>query len=124
MIKGLSGTEFLTNTASAQYKAACWLLYDDPISLDEVEERLIQRYLVGTVYFALGMDSSDSVKSYMGEDLLELEECSWNDAIESTSFTGISCNDDGFVTSIHFGECIKDKQIFRFDPLIYLLVNN
>ena len=70
----ISGMDILVNTQSAQYKAACWLIYDDDRSINASNSNLVQRYVLALFYFATnGFNWTNSFYFLTGKD-----ECKWN----------------------------------------------
>jgi len=94
-----SSADFEVKT-SPQSEALDWIIYDDQISLCPGDDKLVQRYALTVIYFALGGDfwmdcgrfssMCEGVK-FLSED----SECAWD---------GILCDDDGFVKEIHLDE--------------------
>ena len=56
ILYGLSTLESLNNRNSPQYKAACWLLWDDPSKLKADDTLLIERYALATFFYSQGKE--------------------------------------------------------------------
>jgi hypothetical protein len=95
--------ETFTNSQSPQYRAASWAADVAPLGLSGSDPRMISRYALSTLYFALGGDEweicgRDSTSCSTSEEWLTAEnECDWY---------AIDCNDpssgDYSVTEIFF----------------------
>jgi Leucine-rich repeat (LRR) protein len=89
------------NTANTpQWKAAQWLANDDPMQMKiEVVEELMNRYLLATIYFALGGENWDYDLNWLSAGSV----CTWNSYFESKVGVkvqvGVSC---------HTGDSVKE----------------
>lgn len=116
-IMSLSGYENLSNVTSAQYKAACWLLNDDPYLIDHnnntmmtknrIERSMIQRYVLAVFYFSTKPQNWNDHYNF----LTSQPECEWNDSLNSSTIYGIICNDDDSIISIQLGDNNLDGSI-------------
>lgn len=78
----ISPLDSINQMTSPQYKAACWILYDDERKMEPDDQFLIQRYVLSMFLFATH------------ENALEL--LHWN----ICDYVGFSCNDKGHVVKI------------------------
>lgn len=83
-----------------QSKARNWLLYEDTLWMHPVEpvpgERVIQRYILGVLYFA-----TEGPTTWSENNWLEGDECRNDDG---KAWVGVACNDDGAALTIAFGK--------------------
>jgi Leucine-rich repeat (LRR) protein len=94
---------------SWDYEPLWWLLYQDQLQVGEDEKaKIVQRFAVASVYYEL-VPGSFHENSFNGTD-----ECSW---------TGITCGDDGNVTSLDFSSRDLQGTISANIGLLSLLVN-
>lgn len=112
-----SGTDKLMDITSPQYKAACWVLNDDPFNydtnttsnaLERIEERMIQRYILAVLYFSTTPKHWTQPLHFLSSR----SECEWNTAKEfyveeSKYLLGVLCNDDETVFSIFLCKLYK-----------------
>jgi len=73
VISSISGRDALANVSSAQYKAVCWLIFDNLRQVAVTNASLVQRYVLAVLYYATGgpfwSDSPMVLSSY--------SECRW-----------------------------------------------
>lgn len=108
-----SSSEKLRDIETPQYKAACWILYDDPffrqqqlessVSSRRTEKRMLQRYILAMFYFATAPEQWN----YHYHFLSSRSECLWNSRAEFYDNTidtirGVLCDEDDQVFSINF----------------------
>jgi hypothetical protein len=79
---------------TVQWKAKRWLVHDDPLALNPVDNsvprwRILQRYAIAATHF-----------SFLGEDDLNLD---WMSMDECES-VHINCDDDGYIRALVIGE--------------------
>jgi len=79
---------------TVQWKAKRWLVHDDPLALNPVDNsvprwRILQRYAIAATHF-----------SFLGEDDLDLD---WMSMDECES-VHINCDDDGYIRALEIGE--------------------
>lgn len=94
ILQPVSGLSHFSDTSSPQYKAAWWLATTDGAQLDfatEAGEKIIQRYVLALLWYALGGEGWESKKKYV----TEISTCSWDDIV---------CDDDGLVIEIDLRE--------------------
>jgi hypothetical protein len=92
ILTSVSGSEALRKKDSDQYRAACWVLYDDTLQLDSTSATLVQRYVWALFYFGSGYDRIDWARErFLASD----SECYWY---------GNECNDDGHITTLYTGK--------------------
>lgn len=112
-VLSLSGTEKFLDVSTPQYKAACWVLNDDPYfalydnnniqPTGKIEDRMIQRYILALFYFAT---TPEQWKHHF--HFLSLRsECEWNtweefNTNDGTPFTGCLCDDEENIISMTF----------------------
>ena len=75
----------LSNFESTEYKAACWLLFDDDVSISAHDEHLIQRYIMAVFLYATNQNL----------EMLQVDVCHTK---------GIGCNNQGQIMNITLGE--------------------
>jgi hypothetical protein len=83
----ISGMSALNDVATFQYKAACWIIYDDIKNLNASSPNLVQRYVLGLFYIATNGLSWTESKSFLSGKY----ECDWG---------SVSCNSNGFVSHL------------------------
>jgi hypothetical protein len=97
IIMGVSGDEALQDTASPQFQARKWLLFEDILWLSPISsftsERIIQRYALATFYF-----STDGPNSWKENNWMKGDEC------KGDFWDGISCNENNEIRAIAFGK--------------------
>jgi len=98
---GVSGMDVLTDVDSQQYKAVCWLIYDDSRQLNSTTVALAQRYVLALLYQST--KGRKWKKSY--NFLSEKDECEWNeyDSIDNTNI-GAICDEAGNIVQIDLRE--------------------
>jgi len=75
----LSDSDKLQDIDSAKYKAACWVLYDDPYEyydlVDEVtHNKMMQHYILAVFYFATLPEKWKEHSDFLSSR----SECDWN----------------------------------------------
>ena len=83
VLKSLSSPDLFQNHNLPQYKAACFVLYDD-IRNTQSMSHLIERYILSVFYFAVGLESE--VMKTCGET------------------SNIMCNSAGYIERINYGK--------------------
>jgi len=69
----ISGMHALVDVTTSQYKAACWLIYDDVKNLNASSTNLVQRYVLGLLY-----TSTNGPSWYISDSFLSgKDECNW-----------------------------------------------
>lgn len=96
----LSGSDNLLNFNSPQYRAACWILNDDPLKIDVEKssiEQLVQRYVLAVLYFSTTAAGDWKSENDQIVFMSSESECKW---------TGIDCSgeDNSVVTNITLRE--------------------
>ena len=81
MLHGLSSPELFQNFNSPQYKAACFVLYDDPHATQSMTH-LIEQYAISVFYFSTGLERE----------------------IMNTCEFELTCNAEGYITEIVYGK--------------------
>lgn len=86
VIRALSSTDSLSRFTSPQYKAACWVLYEDTfVTLQNIDD-LLERYVLAIFLFA----TDQSAEVFFSSDT-----CKHN---------GISCDERGHITKIDWSK--------------------
>jgi hypothetical protein len=88
--------------SSAQARAQAWITNKDKLSLCPSDKKLRQRYCLALLYFSTSgagwsnCSASSGAGDCGGESFLSAaDECSWG---------GVTCNSQGFVTTLHINE--------------------
>ena len=104
LLSTVSGMATLADFNSVRYKAACWLVNDDPRALEANDPKLIQRYVLSVIYLTTDGPNWEAQLSFMGGK----DECSWE---------AVGCNTQNVVNYIYLG---------MFYPTIffYTITNN
>lgn len=101
----ISGPNLLSYE-TPQYKAACWVLYDDPYliqyntSTTYTEKRMIQRYILAVFYFATKPGNWSVHLNFLSS----MPECEWHVNAETFygSTNGVSCDTNDNIVSLFF----------------------
>ena len=94
IIQGVSASDTLLDTHSAQYKAACWLIYEDRgVVGDTTQASVAQRYILALLYFSTGGPGWYNQYYFLAKGA----ECDWNIGL------GVLCEDRA-ITKIELGE--------------------
>jgi len=106
----ISDSKALADYESAQYKAACWVLHDDPffyensLELENRKERMMQRYLLALFFFTMGPEKWNDHFYFLSSK----SECDWNQVERDESgqqvFIGIGCDENDYVIAIKLGK--------------------
>ena len=103
VLSGTSDMDLLMNSSTYHYMAACWIIYDDPLQVDQFNyTRIEQRYVLSLFYFSTGGNDWLFDVSFLSPR----NECDWNTLLHDGwgyYETGIYCK-SGIVTSIQIGE--------------------
>jgi len=99
VISSISGMESMIDAGTPQYRAACWLIYEDLRKLSATDPSLLQRYVVMLIYFSLnGRNWEDSYDFHSPS-----EECTWSKLLFDPTWNdysfnnGIRCSGEGHV---------------------------
>ena len=84
IIHGLSSNELLNDKDSHQYRAACWVIYDDPIKITTEDQFLIERYILALLLYSMNQDA---------ELILSMNTCDYDK---------VSCDENGFIKKVDF----------------------
>ena len=87
MIHTLSHVEEVNNIYTPQYKAACWILFDDELEMSTADYFFLQRYVLAVL-----------VSSFYPNEPIQLPKDICDHEIAT-------CNDDRLITSIALREC-------------------
>jgi hypothetical protein len=93
ILSPISGAATFNDSSSPQHKAAWWLASTDGLELDfslEVFDKVVQRYILALLYYALDGDNWTSRKNYVTDSA----SCLWG---------GTSCDAEGLVIEIDLG---------------------
>jgi len=96
VISTLSSEELLNSYDSAQYKAACWILYDDSLSSSMETRSMIERYVIAVWFYTTHQDN---------KLLIPTKTC---------DFSNIICDDDGLVNEIISCKFCNIRKSVRF----------
>jgi len=88
VIQTLSSMEALRNNNSPQYRAACWILFDDNLKVNTTDELFMQRYVIAVFLHTIFPN---------GHKLVPMHIC---------DYEKLECDDEGHVTKIEMGEYI------------------
>ena len=88
LINSLSSVALVTEDTSPQYKAACWMIYDDVLKMSPEDKGFIERYSMAVFLFATGQP----VASLLPKNICDLDE--------------VACDNEGFITEIQYCECL------------------
>ena len=109
MIYTLSNVEEVNNIYTSQYKAACWILFDDELQMSTANYYFLQRYVLALL-----------VSSLYPNKPIELPKNTCDHEIAN-------CNDGGFITEITMSEfeILKSGVIFFFQQYLtkYFRIN-
>ena len=100
LIHSLTSDVFLSDRRNAQYKAACWIIYDDVLKMPFDDKGFIERYSMAVFLFATGQSAGSIIPS----NICDLDE--------------LACDNEGFITEIKYRECL-----FAFDFMYICNVN-
>lgn len=103
VLSGSSDMNLLMDKRTNHYKAACWIIYDDPLQVDQFNYTHIeQRYVLSLLYFSTGGKNWLHQLNFLSSK----NECDWHTLIyDGWGYyeTGVYCK-SGIVTSIQIGE--------------------
>jgi hypothetical protein len=86
------GTDFLADPDSDRYKAACWILYDDPHPRSATHPLFVQRYAMAVFYYGAKANENEVIQERFENEFTE----DW--------FYYVSFNSDGFLTTLYAGK--------------------
>lgn len=86
LIFSLSAMGMLVNPRTPQYRAACWVLFDDTDRISIEKQYLVERYALGVLFYTIG---------YGDELLISIATC---------DYLGITCDREGRIKGISFGK--------------------
>lgn len=105
----VSDSADLTNTSSAQFQAACWIVHQDSLHDDEASRTflsMLQRYILAVLYFST---HGETWKDSFGF-LSEAHECEWHNS--TVDRLGVYCNVHKEIDSI----ILNDNFLFGTIP--------
>jgi len=91
LISTVSNVRDLKNVSSAQFKAACWIMYEDPLKLDVSYVNILQRYILTLFYFSTNGEGWGSQRNFLSKNT----ECNWAER-------GVTCRNNK-VRKIYMG---------------------
>ena len=107
--RGVSTPQSLYDQESPQSKALKWIVYDDPLELEETssEKDILQRYIPAVLYYSTEGDNwwpdrrleseNDSRKLQLMNFFTISDVCDWNE-----DGNGIRCDDQGNIIDLQF----------------------
>ena len=107
VLKAVSDVIDLETQGSPQNLAATWIAKQDAWKVSTSNPgKLIQRYIVSLLHFALGNEQWENTLRFLSDR----DECTWNTAEPSAIVTdiqvsGASCTDKGAVKQLRFRKC-------------------
>lgn len=100
VISLLTSEDSFLDASSPQAKAHNWIVFNDSVSLNEMDrigkDRVIQRFVLAVFYFA-----TNGPSSWGENDWLNGHECG-----ASGNWTGVSCDDNSNIKGITLGMCV------------------
>lgn len=115
-----ANTTLLRDTTSPQGKATRWIIEEDRFLVCPDDPKLIQRWVLGTMYFATGGDNwlqcsnNPSATDLCGSQSPFFGDVRFLAAVNECQWAGIVCNMDLCVTEIEFGECFVEEGVMAF----------
>ena len=110
----ISGMTAISNVDSAQYRAACWLIYDDWRQMDPFDNTysvaLVQRYILAVLYYSTQGSAWDQSYDFISGN----DACEWNYPTSSSSYdysvcdgydNGAFCDESGNICRITLCKC-------------------
>ena len=86
VLHSLSSLELLSYPHTPQYKAACWIIFDDMSEMQVINELFIQRYIMAVFLYTMNPDE---------QDLLPLNTC---------DHQIVTCNGDDKITKVELSK--------------------
>ena len=100
----ISGMDLLANIDSPQYKAVCWLIFDDARQLDPLTNyssiSLVQRYVLAVLFYSTQGWAWYEMYNFLGEQT----ECKWNNSSATYGILGIMCDEEDNIVQIDLGK--------------------
>lgn len=87
ILESVSPPSSMYDNSSPQYKAACWILYDDELEVSAQDKYLFERYALAVFLYSTNQNA---------EVLLYKDSC---------GFEKIACDDEGRIQEINLSEC-------------------
>ena len=102
IISSASSKDALNRVGASEYKAACWILFDDELQIPAEDEQMLERYAIAELLYATNQDPNI---------VLPLNTC---------DYSKVSCNDKGHITMINMSKHIRiDDNFF----ILYKITN-
>ena len=98
-LSSIWGMEVFIDVTSPQYMAACWLIKYDELNLNYYDTNIIQRYVMGLLFYATDGWNWNSYKGFLSTK----HECDWKDETGTTT-KGVMCNKDDMLKGIGLGK--------------------
>ena len=104
---GFLSLDVLNNPFTSEYKAACWILFDDELNISPDDELLVSRFVVATLLFSV----ENATKIHLPDNACD--------------HISIKCNEDGFISSLDMSKyliyCQHEFQRFGFILILLCL---
>lgn len=84
ILGSLTSKELMSKHSSPQYRAICWILYDDKVSLELQDNHLIERFALAILLHSFNL-----------EDELRM-------AIDTCDYDSVFCNENGLIVEIEW----------------------
>ena len=106
IVSSTSGMNVLANVDSPQYRAACWLIYDDLRQLDPLDNSysaaIVQRYVIAVLYYSTQGSAWHNTCNFLSRN----NECEWNNYVDGNDHViGALCDESGNIYSIDLRKC-------------------
>ena len=94
-----NGQSKLNDHETPHFKALVWMADRDEaqVSINPAAPNLLQRYLLGVVFFAAAQ----------GSHLTDMKKTSWLSPIDECQWSGVTCSDAGSIKSVDIGKKTK-----------------
>lgn len=89
-LSSIWGMEVFIDGTTPQYMTACWLIKYDQLRLNATDTNIIQRYVMGLLFYATDGWNWIKYKGFMSSKY----ECDWNGAGSFPVTVGVTCNLD------------------------------
>lgn len=99
--------------STPQYLALTWLADEDGAQV-ELGASAVQRYVLAVLHFAAGGDGWFDSLNFTSSS----NECEWNAVRAGGNFSGVKCNEEGFVTELVLGKISVALSVKTFWKLL------
>ena len=109
-LDAVSDPAMIRNPATAQGRAAEWLLRGDAFFLCPGSPKLVQRYVMATIYFSTNGDSwfqcsgNPMANDDCGNEIPFLGDTQFLAPVHECNWAGLRCNSDMCITEVEFGK--------------------